>query len=268
MLPVKKGNLWVYTVRNRLTGEVYENRYIIKDSLMASNGKTYYKVENPDYQSKDFQLIRKDSTGLFYFYSAFHQREFLYFKPNAELNENWYWDDDLFGGMEVTVMEIFYYSVFKEDVIIYFMWLDRGIITYGNYYCEKFGLVGWNMSESDDSYGLKGCVIDGVVYGDTTKTQVGVPHENPKPNKVILGQNYPNPFNPSTTIPFRLTQAGQVKISIFDVSGKEIRVLSQGFRVSGDQQVTFSGDDLPSGLYLIRLEAESQVLSKKMILLK
>ncbi|TKJ38570.1 hypothetical protein CEE37_12465 [candidate division LCP-89 bacterium B3_LCP] len=92
------------------------------------------------------------------------------------------------------------------------------------------------------------------------------PHELPV--EFSLGQNYPNPFNPSTEIEFSLPVAGYVKLSVFDLTGKNITALVDRSLEAGYHRVVFNGEGLASGIYLYRLEAGGNAITNKMILLK
>ncbi len=88
------------------------------------------------------------------------------------------------------------------------------------------------------------------------------------PSEYSLGQNYPNPFNPTTNLSFSLPEAGQVNLSVYDISGKLVTTLINGYRQPGSQVVTFDGTGLASGMYVYRLQAGSFNASGKMILMK
>ncbi|MFQ6606109.1 MAG: FG-GAP-like repeat-containing protein [Fidelibacterota bacterium] len=88
-----------------------------------------------------------------------------------------------------------------------------------------------------------------------------------------LSQNYPNPFNPSTTINFSLSKAGDVKLHIFDLTGRLINTLVSEFRPAGDYSVRWDGRDangqvVASGTYLYKLQVNGATLSKQMTLIK
>ena len=70
-----------------------------------------------------------------------------------------------------------------------------------------------------------------------------------------LLQNYPNPFNPSTTIAYQLGKPANVKITIYDILGKEILLLDKGIQREGSYSVEFNTADLSSGIYFYKLEA-------------
>ena len=88
------------------------------------------------------------------------------------------------------------------------------------------------------------------------------------PNSFNISQNYPNPFNPSTKIVYSVTEASDVNITVFDVLGREVEVLVDGFKSAGTYELTFHAENLPSGLYLYTFEAGSTRITKKMTLLK
>jgi len=88
------------------------------------------------------------------------------------------------------------------------------------------------------------------------------------PTEYELSQNFPNPFNPSTNFTFALKQSGDVKISIYNVSGVEVESLVNGFRSAGTYQISFNAANLPSGIYYYRIVTGSFTQTKKMVLLK
>ena len=69
---------------------------------------------------------------------------------------------------------------------------------------------------------------------------------------------YPNPFNPVTTIEFALEKRGPVNLSVYDMLGRSIAVLVDSEMNAGTHSVAFNASHLPSGLYIIRLEASRQ----------
>ena len=88
------------------------------------------------------------------------------------------------------------------------------------------------------------------------------------PNRIELAQNYPNPFNPSTVISYNLPQAGAVSLEVFDMAGRRIAVLSEGFQPAGGYTVDFDASELSSGVYMYRLQSAGAVLTRKMTLIK
>jgi hypothetical protein len=93
------------------------------------------------------------------------------------------------------------------------------------------------------------------------------------PRSFALHQNVPNPFNPTTRIRFDLPEAADVRLVIYDVSGRKIRELASGTMAAGAREVTWDGRDAggraaASGIYFYRLDAGRFTQTRKMILLR
>jgi hypothetical protein len=88
------------------------------------------------------------------------------------------------------------------------------------------------------------------------------------PTEELLLNNYPNPFNPTTTISFRLETESNVTLRVYDITGKQVAELVNGYRRSGRHQVTFDASDLTSGVYFYHLQAGSMTEMKRMLLIK
>jgi hypothetical protein len=83
-----------------------------------------------------------------------------------------------------------------------------------------------------------------------------------------LAQNYPNPFNPSTSIKYSVPESGNIRLSVFNIVGEEVAVLADGFTQAGFYEVSFNASNLPSGVYVYKLQSDNSVQAKKMMLLK
>ena len=88
------------------------------------------------------------------------------------------------------------------------------------------------------------------------------------PQSIELSQNYPNPFNPATTIEFTLTQPQDILLAVYNVQGQLVTTLVDDYRSVGTYTTSFDAGDLSSGLYLCRLVAGNQAVTRKMILIK
>ncbi len=87
-------------------------------------------------------------------------------------------------------------------------------------------------------------------------------------NSFRLNQNYPNPFNPTTKIFFDIDKPGFVKLSVSDITGKEVVELVNASMNTGSYEVNFNAENLPGGVYFYRLETLNGIDTKKMILVK
>ena len=88
------------------------------------------------------------------------------------------------------------------------------------------------------------------------------------PDKFSLGQNYPNPFNPSTKITFAIPKQELVTIKVFDILGRQVKILMNEIKSPGYYEINFEAGRYPSGTYVYEIRAGDFVETKKMILLK
>lgn len=158
---------------------------------------------------------------------------------------------------------------------------------YSTIYVKGIGIVfssyGYQMNQSTDT--LIGCVINGVVIGDTS-ILVGLQQINSEiPERLVLSQNYPNPFNPVTKIKFQIpllrglnAEGGRgvfTNLTIYDALGKEAAVLLNQQLQPGTYEADWDASNYPSGIYYYqisihsgKLETENYTETKKMILIK
>ncbi len=124
----------------------------------------------------------------------------------------------------------------------------------------------FKMSESDSTLVWK--------FFNDKNPLTGVEDETPLiADKFMLYQNYPNPFNPATTIKFSITEKSNVQLRVFNLLGEVVKTLVNQSEEAGIHSITWNGlnekgTPVNSGVYLLRLEAGSQVQMRKMILLK
>jgi hypothetical protein len=82
------------------------------------------------------------------------------------------------------------------------------------------------------------------------------------PAEYLLEQNYPNPFNPRTTIHYQLPTDSRVTLKVYDILGREVKSLFDGLQEAGYQEAMFDGITVASGVYFLRIVAESTVAAK------
>ena len=93
------------------------------------------------------------------------------------------------------------------------------------------------------------------------------------PGKFQLGQNHPNPFNPVTTLHYDLSENSDVKITIYDMLGREVKTLINKTQDAGSRSVIWNATDdygkpVSAGIYLYQIQAGEYISTKKMVLLK
>jgi len=127
-------------------------------------------------------------------------------------------------------------------------------------YVGAFGgnnwLTGWTALDHYDyllplTTSVEESLIDGII-----------------PVNFELSQNFPNPFNPTTKINFAIPQAGNVRLSVYNVLGQEVATLINGFKNAGNYSIEWNASELASGIYIYQLQSGSINISKKMTLLK
>jgi hypothetical protein len=102
--------------------------------------------------------------------------------------------------------------------------------------------------------------------GSSWEKKILIGYELPK--EFRLEQNYPNPFNPSTTIEFDLPKTGRYNLSVFNILGQLVKVISEKEYESGYYKETFNAAGLSSGIYIYRLIGDEVNIVRKMMVIK
>lgn len=124
-------------------------------------------------------------------------------------------------------------------------------------------------SSSPDGISRRYTLLGDPAFKIPTKDIVNIVDEPIEIQSIYsLKQNYPNPFNPKTKIKYQISINDNVKLILYDLLGRMIKILDEGFKYFGSYEVEFDGSDYSSGVYIYRLITSEGVLSKKMLLLK
>ncbi len=125
----------------------------------------------------------------------------------------------------------------------------------------------WRDSKS---FGMRGNVISGGIPTiiSTSIENNAIGRDADRPASIYIDRNYPNPFNPGTTIVYGMNQSGPVNLAVYDLLGRQVAVLVNGFKASGEYSVYFDASGLASGLYVYRLTNGSEVVTRTMTLVK
>lgn len=129
-----------------------------------------------------------------------------------------------------------------------YTYINKAVIKTGH--SSKGGLLDYNF--------------DNISFNSVT----GIDPADNLPKSFSLDQNYPNPFNPSTQISWQAPVSGWQTLKVYDILGNEVATLVDEQKEAGSYSVSFSGDDLASGLYIYRLSTAGFVSTKKMMLIK
>jgi len=110
--------------------------------------------------------------------------------------------------------------------------------------------------------------LDPSTFGTAVFGPTGIEDGVVAAEQFQLSQNYPNPFNPTTEIAYSVNAMTNVKLTVYDVMGHEVSTLVNQVQAPNEYRVTFDGANLTSGVYFYKLETGSNVITKKMILMK
>jgi hypothetical protein len=104
--------------------------------------------------------------------------------------------------------------------------------------------------------------------GESFEPYLTVPAASSQPSAFSLKSVCPNPFNPATAISYELPTASYTSLKVYDVSGRMVANLVDGWQEAGSHQATFNGSRLSSGLYFVKMQAGDYSAVKKMVLVK
>jgi hypothetical protein len=171
------------------------------------------------------------------------------------------------GDSSLASLNHIFDSVAVNGGIYHFMWHPQVIYPDRNkpYFVNHLKYI---SNRNDIWYANLGHLYLYHLLQNASTTGIKATANNKLPNKFQLNQNYPNPFNPSTTISYDLVKPGNVMIKLFDVLGREIRVLTNAYQSTGTHSFTFDAGGLASGIYIYQLTCEGQTAFRKMVKLQ
>ncbi|MEI7485078.1 MAG: T9SS type A sorting domain-containing protein [Ignavibacteriota bacterium] len=270
--PMHTGNVYLYSAWNwpNPNSSWYITARITKDTVMNSH-KYFYLTNFPDIGTG---WVRYDSV----------RENLLYYFPNS--NCSGYTNDKVIDSLSARVNDqvnscVYHWSYTRvEDTTNQLLFNNYnvktksfrhdGIVLAHTRYAKNFGIKNYDAGEPPPStyfVSLAGCYINGIMYGDTLLTNVSK-ISTEVPSSYSLGQNYPNPFNPITNVKFSIVKAGDVKVVVYYVQGREVQTLVNERLNAGMYEVKFDGSSLNSGVYFYRLTTDGFSDTKKMILIK
>ena len=109
-----------------------------------------------------------------------------------------------------------------------------------------------------------------MVIGDGINT-LGLSREGSslsQPKAYGISEAYPNPFNPVTSFEYIMPEDGMVQVAVYDVNGRQVAELVNGFQSAGSYPVTWDAQDLSSGVYMVHMNAGDYSTMQKVMLIK
>jgi hypothetical protein len=291
--PHNTGDTWEYSFFNTSMSfpDDTMQTQIVVDSI-GSDGCTYITqiarsinpVEPPIFFFLDTNYFRIDSSQNVYGrYSEFQDTLLLIYKLNAQLGDKWIiFQYGTTGAAEMSIIryqwiEYFWGKNRTFKSIFYYLAQDTtdtlGLVRYEDILIEGIGLYRRGGGDTFSLISLKGAVINGIQYGDTTNI-TSIDEYESIPVKVQNIKNSPNPFNHFTKIIFQLEKASSVSIFIFDANGGLIKTLfNNKYFVLGLHETYWSGlnsnnESVASGIYYLKIETDHYINFHKMTFLK
>ncbi len=170
------------------------------------------------------------------------------------------------------IIQTFVSNIFGLDVETWVYYYGESVSTYYlmKNLCDKFGVT-VERSEAGEEWFLRGAILNGVKYG--TITSVKENNSDLQPKNFEIFPNYPNPFNGRTSISFYIKTEQDINISIYDLLGRKVASLlnnkiSSGFHTIAWTGKSDQGNELSSGVYIFRIQGQSNFKQMKMLMIK
>ena len=211
------------------------------------------------------------------------------------VDEHTYYDDILFvgsedGGMDIVDISNIYAPTFVANYqsagdVNGLLFHDEGVPFVALFDWED-GIEIVNVTDPEnpflddyhDTYGLakSGYIYDGCLYAADSYSllifesynSVGDSPSKSMPDDYALLGNFPNPFNPVTNLTFHMKIAGNAAITVYNVTGRQVVIVTDDLYSAGVHEVQFDGSELPSGTYFAEFKVEDFSQVRKIVLLK
>lgn len=280
--PHHAGDIWEYSIDSGIK--------ILRDVQISESidsiGRTHIIIDrnylNPiNHFGRDHYIL--DSLYQVWYQDPISSEVEMRYKVDARLGEPWIVSLDCGGytlGRITQVEEKMYFGDTRTLLHINYYTASSpsdtsGVFSHKEILASKFGRVYSGEGNAAFESVLKGAVIEGVLYGDTTHIITGVVNADPfTAGDYELLQNYPNPFNGGTIIPVHLNTAAEITLNIFSITGEKVRTLySNQFTSAGTYTVRWdskndTGNEVPSGIYLYRISVNNLTQAKKLIVVR
>jgi hypothetical protein len=138
-------------------------------------------------------------------------------------------------------------------------------VSFANGYGESSTTKNYSYTDRALAPGTYYYRLKQVDFDGKSKTSAVVSAAIGGKGQVSLFQNYPNPFSATTSIRFDLPKAQYAKLSLLDISGREVRVLTNKMSEAGSHVITIDGSSLAPQFYIVRLQTEQGVLTRKIL---
>ena len=260
---------YVYTINNNnISTEVYQ---VWMNGQWADSTKDIYSYDSNNRPSQMIEQIYRggnwiDTTKtLFTYHSSSTALDFASMVEQAWDGANW-----------VDQYQTVYTYNASNQVTEYLIQMWTGTDWMNNFRIRSTFDSNGNMVRMTTDYWLvaswSSFLSQTNTFTQSRPTEVPTPIERngiaSVPARFELLQNYPNPFNPSTVIQYKLAKTGMVRLTVYDLTGRQVATLVNRTQGSGSYLVRFNAAQLASGIYFYRLQTEEFSQIRKMLLIR
>lgn len=242
-------NLWAALTNNKIA---YSSDFGISWSVAANTGITFTNPPHIFFGSPQFGLCLTGNSP------------FIYATTNGAAS--WHTVDNSLGANEDILINNSHCWYIPNPADHFYIKYSQDSGT--TWIQQLFDQNGFSILEKSRTGNV---LWSGTLHGKIYKYNdlVGINNQHEEiPESYLLEQNYPNPFNPSTKIGFRIMKSGFARLTIFDISGREISVLINNELKSGNYEVNWNAENCSSGIYFYTLKINEFTNTKKMLILK
>jgi hypothetical protein len=248
--------------------------------FICLNTETNLDGNQKDWLEADLKTARDSSSWIFVF---FHQPPYSSGSHGSNLSIRQSWCS-LFEKYEVDIVFNGHDHDYERSLIngVYYIVTGGGgaplhnvgsnswtLYSESTLHCTKISI---DYSQNNSQLILEAIKPDGTVFDSLTINKgtinVATDENSGLARAFQLHQNYPNPFNPQTTIRYELPINGNVTLDIVDLNGRVIRTILDEYKQAGTYALTWDAQNVSSGIYFFRLQAENNMLLKKCVVLK
>lgn len=261
-VPLNLGDKWFYGLK-RLSTKAFVAKEITdtnETGVRLVSVTTIYP-NKIDYSKENWSIINNNIIN----YDG--ERAFILSLVNDSLmggDQGYFKSHFLFNGQLLPSQHHSYTMRYMSGAQVYNYYTALGLGLYRSEIRTYFlsDLVG------KDSLYLLGAFISNQLYGDSINTITSIQNDEQFIPSFSLHQNHPNPFNPITEISFIVPMRIHIRLTVYDLIGREIACLVNEELESGNHHIKFDAANLTSGIYYYRLSAGRYAETKKMLLIK
>ena len=279
---------------NNMSGDVNDDMLVdVLDIVLSVNMILTGGINSPDFNDCELADANIDGNGVINILdviqiinmviggvardnSDVNIAEVNYIENGQDLLVNILSDTDV-AGVQINIDNNANYDIQLVD--------NSHIKTWSSSYSHDFTMVAFDelmLNRAFDSRNITFVIKDGssldsesinVIAASVTGDEIIIEYNEMnadfiQPEAYGLTKIYPNPFNPSTEIEFVLSNDAHVMLSVYDVNGRQVDTIFEGFQTSGLHSYRWNASQVPSGVYYVKLQFESQVQTMKAVLVK